>query len=103
MGQVLKCRTFLVEHANIKYIVTWEKKKKVTHLLTEGKVLNCIKLMKHWLTAPLYLNTTEDKNGSFRFSSLTSLLLFSSVVLLVAKLDVFVLLPGQCVKDLVFG
>lgn len=102
MGQVLKCRTFLVEHVNIKYIVTWEKKK-VTHLLTEGKVLNCIKLMKYWLTAPLYLDTTEDKNGSFRIYSLTSLLLFSSVVLLVAKLDVFVLLPGQCVKDLLFG
>jgi len=46
--------------------------------------------MKHWFTALLYLNLKDDKTGSFQISSLTSLLLFSSVVLFVTKLTVFV-------------
>lgn len=65
------------------------------HLLTGLKVLNCSKLKKHWLTNP-----KENKNG--RISSFTLLLLFSSVVLLVAKL-VFVLVPGQGLRALLFG
>lgn len=58
--------------------------------------MNCSKLRQHWLTALLYPNPKENKNG---FSSLTLLLLFSFVT----KLGVFVSVPGQGLKALFFG
>lgn len=73
------------------------------HLLTGLQALNCSKLRKPWLSALLHPNPKENKNGSLRISSLTLLLLFSSVVLLVTKVIVFVLVPGQGLRAWLFG